>query len=147
MSQAQPQNYANHARMIPAFHFVALPILAINLFWSMGQVVANEGSFETLLAVCVALALVIIALCARLFALWAQDRVIRLEMRLKLTEILPDELKFRIGELSTSHLVALRFASDAELPDLVRKVLGGSLTEGKAIKQAITSWQADYQRV
>ena len=75
MSQAQPQNYANHARMIPAFHFVALPILAINLFWSVGQFVTTGLSFETLLAAFVALALVIIALCARLFALWAQDRV------------------------------------------------------------------------
>ena len=98
MSQAQPQNYANHARMVPAFHFVALPILAINLFWSVGQVVTAGLSFETLLAVGVALALIVIALCARLFALWAQDRVIRLEMRLKLTEVLSDELKPRIGD-------------------------------------------------
>ena len=146
MAQAQPQNYANHVRMIPAFHFVAFPILATNLVWSVYRAVTGL-SFENVLGAFVALTLVIVMLCARLFALWAQDRVIRLEMRLKLTEILPDDLKFRIGELSTSHLVALRFASDAELPDLVRKVLGGSLTDGKAIKKAITSWQADYQRV
>ena len=147
MSQAQPQNYANHARMVPAFHFVALPILAMNLFWSVGQVVTTGLSFETLLAVGVALALIVIALCARLFALWAQDRVIRLEMRLKLTEVLSDELKPRIGDLSTSQLVGLRFASDAELPGLVGKVLEGSLSDQKAIKQAITAWQEDHQRV
>ena len=68
-------------------------------------------------------------------------------MRLKLIDILPDDLKSRFDDLSTAHLVALRFASDAELPGLVRRVLDGSLTEQKAIKQAIVNWQADYQRV
>ena len=73
--------------------------------------------------------------------------MIRLEMRLKLIEVLPDDLKSRIYDLSTGQLVALRFASDAELPGLVRRVLDGSLTEQKAIKQAIVNWKADYQRV
>lgn len=146
MAQAQPQTYANHGRSVPAFHFVALPILAVNFLWSAYRA-ATGLSFETALAALVALALIIVALCARLFALWAQDRVIRLEMRLKLAELLPDDLKARIPDLTTSQLVALRFASDAELPALVRQSLAGSLADQKAIKQAVKDWQADYQRV
>ena len=108
MAQAQPQTYANHARLVPAFHFVAFPILAVNFLWSAYRV-ATGFSWETALAALVALALIIVALCARLFALWAQDRVIRLEMRLKMAELLPDDLKARIPDLTTSQLVALRF--------------------------------------
>ena len=146
MAQAQPQTYANHGRSVAAFHFVALPILAVNFLWSAYRAVTGL-SFETALAALVALALIIVALCARLFALWAQDRVIRFEMRLKLAELLPDDLKARISDLTTSQLVALRFASDAELPALVRQTLAGSLADQKAIKQAVKDWQADYQRV
>ena len=146
MSQAQPQNYGNHARMVAPFHYVALPLLLINFGWSIYRAI-TAMSTETIIGALTALALIIIGLFSRIHALWAQDRVIRLEMRLKLTDILPDDLKSRIDDLSTAHLVALRFASDAELPGLVRRVLDGSLTEQKAIKQAIVNWQADYQRV
>ncbi len=146
MAQAQPQTYANHARLVPAFHFVALPILAVNFLWSAYRAVTGL-SFATVLAALVALALIIVALCARLFALWAQDRVSRLEMRLKLADLLPDDLKARIPDLTTSQLVALRFASDGELPELVRQTLAGSLTDQKTIKQAVKDWQPDYQRV
>jgi len=146
MSQAQPQNYGNHARMVAPFHYVALPLLLINFGWSIYRAI-TAMSTETIIGALTALALIIIGLFSRIHALWAQDRVIRLEMRLKLIEVLPDDLKSRIDDLSTAHLVALRFASDAELPGLVRRVLDGSLTEQKAIKQAIVNWQADYQRV
>jgi len=146
MSQAQPQNYGNHARMVAPFHYVALPLLLINFGWSIYRAI-TAMSTETIIGALTALALIIIGLFSRIHALWAQDRVIRLEMRLKLIEVLPDDLKSRVGDLSTAHLVALRFASDAELPGLVHRVLDGSLTEQKAIKQAIVNWQADYQRV
>ena len=146
MSEAQPQNYGNHARFVAPFHYVAMPILLINFGWSIYRA-ATAMSAETIIWALTALALIIIGLFSRIHALWAQDRVIRLEMRLKLIEVLPDDLKSRIYDLSTGQLVALRFASDAELPGLVRRVLDGSLTEQKAIKQAIVNWQADYQRV
>ena len=146
MSQAQPQNYGNHSRMVAPFHYVALPLLLINFGWSIYRAI-TAMSTETIIGALTALALIIIGLFSRIHALWAQDRVIRLEMRLKLIDILPDDLKSRFDDLSTAHLVALRFASDAELPGLVRRVLDGSLTEPKAIKQAIVNWQADYQRV
>ncbi len=146
MSEAQPQNYGNHARFVAPFHYVAMPILLINFGWSIYRA-ATAMSAETIIWALTALALIIIGLFSRIHALWAQDRVIRLEMRLKLIEVLPDDLKSRIYDLSTGQLVALRFASDAELPGLVRRVLDGSLTEQKAIKQAIVNWKADYQRV
>ncbi len=146
MSEAQPQNYGNHARFVAPFHYVAMPILLINFGWSIYRA-ATAMSAETIIWALTALALIIIGLFSRIHALWAQDRVIRLEMRLKLIEVLPDDLKSRIYDLSTGQLVALRFASDAELPGLVRRVLDGSLTEQTAIKQAIVNWKADYQRV
>lgn len=146
MSEAQPQNYGNHARFVAPFHYVAMPILLINFGWSIYRA-ATAMSAETIIWALTALALIIIGLFSRIHALWAQDRVIRLEMRLKLIEVLPDDLKSRIYDLSTGQLVALRFASDAELPGLVRRVLDGSLNEQKAIKQAIVNWKADYQRV
>jgi len=79
-------------------------------------------------------------------ALKVQDRVIRLEMRLRLSEVLPADLKGRIPELTTRQLVGLRFASDAELPDLVRRVLAGSLANPTDIKKAVAHWQGDYLR-
>ena len=132
--------------MVTPFHYVALPLLLINFGWSIYRAI-TAMSTETIIGALTAVALIIIGLFSRIHALWAQDRVIRLEMRLKLIDILPDDLKSRIDDLSTAHLVALRFASDAELPGLVRRVLDGSLTEQTAIKQAIVNWQADYQRV
>ena len=146
MSEAQPQNYGNHARFVAPFHYVAMPILLINFGWSIYRA-ATAMSAETIIWALTALSLIIIGVFSIIHALCAQDRVIRLEMRLKLIEVLPDDLKSRIYDLSTGQLVALRFASDAELPGLVRRVLDGSLTEQKAIKQAIVNWKADYQRV
>lgn len=86
------------------------------------------------------------ALYARLFALTVQDRVIRLEMRLRLERLLPADLKSRIPELSPDQFVSLRFAGDAELPALVREVLDKNLTDRKQIKQKIRDWQADHLR-
>jgi hypothetical protein len=83
---------------------------------------------------------------SRVQALAVQDRVIRLEMRLRLKEVLPADLKSKINDISARQLVALRFASDAELPDMVRDVLAGKLEKTKDIKQRIKSWQADWQR-
>jgi Family of unknown function (DUF6526) len=94
----------------------------------------------------VAVALLLLALFARLFALTVQDRVIRLEMRLRLTEILSADLRPRIPEFTARQLVSLRFASDAELPALARKVLDEKLSNGKAIKQLVKNWQGDYLR-
>lgn len=145
MAQPTPQTYENHARYVPTYHFVAFGILVINLGWSIWALIAapSVGSGVGLL---LAVALLLIFFHMRVFALTVQDRVIRLEMRLRLQEVLPEDLRSRIGELKRAHFVALRFAGDDELPDLVREVLAGKLTGLKEIKQKIKSWQPDYLR-
>jgi uncharacterized membrane protein YheB (UPF0754 family) len=93
-----------------------------------------------------ALALVIFMFNARLFALRVQDRVIRMEERQRMSKLLPDDMKVRIGEFTPAQLVALRFASDEELPVLSRKVLNDKLTDMKAIKKMVQHWRGDYLR-
>ena len=141
----QTQNLANHAKLVPAFHFFVLPMLAINLVSSIIHAV-DSFSVRSVIAVLTAAALVLLALYARMFALTVQDRVIRLEMQLRLQNLLPTDLRSRIPELTVSQLVALRFASDAELPELARKVLAENLAERKAIKQLVRDWQPDNLR-
>jgi hypothetical protein len=140
------QNYANHTRFFPPFHFFVMPVLLINVIIEGRQLWADPN-WSSGFALLLALALLMLALTARAMALKAQDRVIRLEMGARMRELLPADLVARIGELKPAHLVALRFAGDRELPDLVRAVLGGSLTTQKAIKLQIKDWQGDYLRV
>jgi hypothetical protein len=141
----QTQNFANHTKLVPMFHFVVLPILFVNLVSSILQAV-HSFSARSGIAVLTAVALLLLALYARTFALTVQDRVIRLEMQLRLQNLLPADLRPRVPEFTTSQLVALRFASDSELPDLARKVLAEKLAERKAIKQLIRDWQPDNLR-
>ena len=94
-----------------------------------------------------AVAVILTAFFARAFAVGVQDRVIRLEERMRLAELLPADLRPRIGELTTRQLVALRFASDAELPGLVRRVLSEELRDKNAIKRLIVTWRPDHARV
>lgn len=145
MAQAA-QNYKNHTRFFPPFHFVAAPILAFYFANELRHLWQNPNR-STALAALVAFGILVATFSSRLMALKAQDRVIRLEMHLRMRELLPADLVPRIGELSPSHLVALRFAGDRELADLVREVLAGKLTTQKAIKQRITDWKGDYLRV
>lgn len=139
------QSYSNHARFFPLFHFFAVPILTANLLWALWQIVRTP-SLITVWGAVVAAGLVGGLTAARLMALKVQDRVIRLEMRLRLREVLPADLQARIPELTQRQLVGLRFASDAELPELVRRVLSGSLRDATDIKKAVTHWQGDYLR-
>ncbi len=143
---AQEQSFANHARFVAPYHYVAVPILLTNLlyrlYWLSGGL-----TFDAILNVLVAVALIIVALFARVFALGAQDRVIRLEMRLRMRELLPDDLQGRINDFTPTQMVGLRFAGDAELPALARKVLDENITTATPIKKAITDWQADLYRV
>ena len=93
-----------------------------------------------------AIAFLLAALYARMFALTVQDRVIRLEMQLRLQKLLPADLQQRIPEFAVAQLIALRFASDRELPDLARKVLDEKLRDRKAIKKLVKEWQPDLLR-
>ena len=130
MAQATPQSFAHHTRIVPAYHMGAFGILVINFLWSCYRVVSNF-SFDALVALLVAVALVLIFFHARIFVLTVQDRVIRLEMRLRLEKLVPADLQPRIPEFTISQLVALRFASDEELPALARKVLAENITDRK----------------
>jgi hypothetical protein len=139
------QNYSNHTRFVPPFHFVALPILLINFLYSIYRVI-HVYSWENLLSLLLAVALVLIALFGRLFALSVQDRVIRLEERMRMAQLLPTDLRSRINEFEPGQLVALRFASDEELPELARKVLTDKITDRDPIKKMIKNWRGDYLR-
>ena len=139
------QTYKNHLRWLPAFHFFVLPVLLLNMLNEVRRAwrYPSEGS---VFLVVVAAALFALAVLSRTQAVTVQDRVIRLEMRLRLQQILPPELRTRIQDLTHRQLVALRFASDAELPELVREILDGKLTTVKQIKLRVKNWQGDWLR-
>jgi Family of unknown function (DUF6526) len=145
MAERQPQNFANHRKIVPLYHIVTFGILAINLIWRLVQLV-RWTSWQALLDLLVAFALMGLFFYARIFALTVQDRMIRLEMRLRLMGILPADLKGRIDELTRDQFVALRFASDAEMADLMREVLTNNIRSRDEIKRRIKNWTPDYLR-
>ena len=146
IEMSQPQTYANHSRRPPLL-FLAGCYLSTAATAGIGYLLVVDFSAGTLALFVVAACTAIGLLYARRFSTGVQDRVIRLEEHLRLERTLPDELKGEIGRLTTDHLIGLRFASDAELAGLVRRVLAGELTDRKSIKQAIQDWRADHERV
>lgn len=140
-----PQTYANHTRWMAPYHFIVSPILLINLGLAVRDAFRGP-TFWTIWGAVVAFAIVGGIGLARVMALTVQDRVIRLEETLRLQRLLPADQHGEIGQLSRKEFIALRFASDAELPALFRKVRNGEFADAKAIKQAITNWRPDYLR-
>jgi hypothetical protein len=139
------QNFRNHARIVPAYHVgVFVPFLA-NFIWATYRLIRMFNG-ETFIAFLVSIALLLMFFSVRVQILTVQDRVIRLEMRLRLRNALPPDLQSHVNTLSHKQLVALRFASDAELPALVREVLAGTLRTQKEIKARVREWQGDYLR-
>lgn len=137
------QSFKSHAAWQPLYHFVAAPIALLNLIIQVRHAY-YYGTRYAWWNVVLAIGFFALVFSARLMALAVQDRLIRLEMRLKLRELgVPDA---DIRRITVRQFVGLRFASDEELPGLVQRVLKGELTEQKAIKAAITNWQADWQR-
>jgi hypothetical protein len=148
MAAPQPQSFRNHARLDPPFHIVAATALLFNLVIASVLLVKNWHT-QTLLSLWItvlSLTMVILYFKIRLYPLKVQDRVIRLEERLRMAALLPDTLKRRIPELTEDQLLGLRFASDAELPTLVEMTLDKNLNR-KQIKERIQSWRPDYWRV
>jgi Family of unknown function (DUF6526) len=143
-----PQNLKNHARLDPLYHFFVLPMLLLNFIFSIYVTIHNWPAHWAVHLWWIAMSLVFMVMGVRLRdrALVVQDRVIRLEERLRLHALLPAEERAHINELTPKQLIALRFASDDELPALVRKTLTQNL-EPKAIKQSIVNWRGDYHRV
>jgi hypothetical protein len=142
---AKPQNLENHVRFVPLYHLVLTLLLLVNLVLQVQALFVGYTGLR-LAGLCVALALPLLFFYARQFAVTVQDRVIRLEMRLRMERLLPVELMNRFDEFEPQQLVALRFAGDGELPDLARRVLAGEFRSNTQIKQQIKDWQADWLR-
>jgi hypothetical protein len=140
------QNLKNHVRFVPMYHFFALPMLIINFGIQVYLWIHLGFGVLQFFSVLTAAALFFGILHGRLFALSVQDRLIRLEERLRYERVLPEELRWRADELTVPQFVSLRFASDDELPALMRKTLDEKLTQRKAIKQLIKSWRPDNLR-
>ena len=140
------QNFENHGKMVPAYHGVAFGMLMVPTLWFAYQAV-TDFSVNALMLVVFAFGVVVTAFFARLFPLGVQDRVIRLEERMRLQRLLPEELQNRVDDFTTDQLVGLRFAPDEELPDLARRVLDEGISDRKPIKQAVKNWRADHQRI
>ena len=145
MAEKKPQTLANHGRLDPLFHIVVVPVFGlsaiaatIHFLWRPS---AHSAAFFVL-----SVAALIAIFKIRLYPLKVQDRVIRLEERMRLSMLLPEPLRARIPELTETQLIALRFASDAELPDLASRALNEKLSQAD-IKKAIKVWRPDYWRV
>ena len=139
------QNYKNHLRFYPPFHFVAGPILLLYLANGLRHLWLDPNR-STAFAALVAFGILMAAFSSRAMALRVQDRVIRLELQARMRGLLPADLQARMHELTPEQMVALRFAGDGELADLVRDVLAGKLDSQKKIKLAIKDWRGDYLR-
>lgn len=143
---AIPQTYANHTRRHPPFHFFVVPVMVINFIWSVVQFVMTPGWNSGRWAV-VSLALLVLMFLVRMNPLKAQDRIIRLEERIRYQQALSPALLQQTSTLRARQIVALRFAPDDELEELVSAVVTGKLTKPAQIKQAIKNWRGDTFRI
>ncbi|MDM7924248.1 MAG: DUF6526 family protein [Pyrinomonadaceae bacterium] len=142
----QTQNYSNHVRWFPLFHFVVSPLLFVLLIWNAVRLY-QVPSWDAAMNLVFVFTVILVALAARMQALKAQDRVIRLEERLRYAALLSPELAAKASELPLSRVIALRFASDSELESLIAKVINKELATPKDIKLAIKDWRGDFVRV
>ncbi len=141
------QSYATHRRFFPLFHFIAIPLLVINLIMRVVYAWMHRGARLVWWEIVVAVALLCVAFASRIMVLAVQDRLVRLEETLRLQRCLPENLRSRIGELSSGQLISLRFCGDeAELVGLTRSVLNGELTSRNDIKKSIKTWRPDTMR-
>jgi hypothetical protein len=152
MAETKPQTLANHTRWDPLFHFFVLPVFTLGLILSLVHFFAHvsesdmRDNIHSFLLILLAVAFLVWITKTRLYALKVQDRVIRLEERLRLMQLLPEPFRSRIPELTEDQLCGLRFASDAELPRLTERTLNEKLSRAD-IKKAIQNWRPDYFRV
>ena len=142
----QSQTFATHRRWIPMWHFFTVPVLLINVLVVAYHFVRDPQLMNGWV-VLVAIALLVGIFVSRNMPLRAQDRIIRLEERTRLEQLLPGDLRGRVGELTATQLIAIRFAADDEVPELTRRTLNGELKSQGDIKRAIRNWRADHLRV
>lgn len=145
MATERTQTISNHTQWTPAYHFFTVPLGIVYLVWAIRRVMA-DGTNDNWFMLVGALGLVGAISVSRLQALKVQDRIIRLEERLRLAALLPADLQPHIGRLRASHLIALRFASDAEVPGLVREIVANPEISPKEIKQRVKTWRGDWFR-
>lgn len=142
---SEVQSYQNHVRRTPGYYNAAALVLLSNILWS-GYRLVGGFSVDTVIAFLVSIALMVMAFAARTQTLTVQNRVIRLEQRLRFRAVLAADVAARAAALPLDQIVALRFASDAELPGLVNDVLSGQVSSSKDIKQKVKDWQGDFLR-
>ena len=146
MAATKPQDFKTHRRFDPLWHYTGALIVLLGFIAAIVHAVRHPDRYLNWFGVVYTLGVLLVVFRARVQTLTVQDRVIRLEMRLRLKEVLPAALAARIGELNVGQLVGLRFASDAELPGLVERCLSGQLADREAVKKEIKNWQADWLR-
>ena len=142
---AETQNYRNHVRKPPLGFVLGALVLLVNILWS-GYRLVGDVSTSSVITFLVSVALLAVAVVSRQQTLTVQNRVIRLEQRLRFQQLLPADNASRASALPIGQIVALRFASDTELPVLVNQVLASQLSDPKAIKQKVKDWQSDFLR-
>ena len=143
---ATQQSYANHRRFVPMFHYVTGLLFLANLIFAVYHIIRVFG-LASVVNLLTAIALVLLFLYTRSFAAANQDRIIRVEERLRMDRLFSDPLKSRVLEFSVSQCVGLRFASDAELPGLAGRVLDEKIDNREEIKKLIREWRPDNDRV
>ena len=140
------QNFANHTRWHPPFHFFVVPVMLINFFWAVVTFVKapdrNSGWW-----IVVSIALAMLTLFVRTNSLKVQDRIIRLEETLRYQQLLSPVLATQAAALTPAQICALRFAPDEELEELLNQTVAGKFATPKDIKAAIKNWRPDYFRV
>jgi len=145
MENTKVQNFKNHTRVVPGYHMFVAGVFLVNFGWRL-YLLKDGISFASIFEVLMAAAFIALFFYARIFVLTVQDRVIRLEMQLRLERLLAPELRPRIAEFTLPQMISLRFAPDDELPLLAQQVLEEKLTDRKAIKRRIKNWRADFLR-
>lgn len=141
------QTFANHKRVLRPWHLFVFPILVINIFVTAARMFQQDFTGGSIWDFLVAIAIMLAVFLSRVMPLTVQNRVIRLEERQRLQETLPADLRARSNDLTPGQLVGLRFASDAELPDLTRRCMDGELKNASDVKRSIKSWRPDTLRV
>jgi uncharacterized protein DUF6526 len=145
MANEKAQSFGNHTRVVPAYHMFVFGVFLVNFVGRLVQL--RYGiTYASVMNVLMGAAFVVLFFYARTFPLTVQDRVIRMEMRMRLERLLPPDLRSRVSEFTVPQLVSLRFAGDDELPVLARQVLDEKLSDRKTIKRRIKNWQADFLR-
>jgi hypothetical protein len=148
----EPQSFAHHTRWDPTFHFFILPVFVVGLIMTLMHFFAHfahsdsRDNFHAVLLILLATALLLLVFKVRLYSLKVQDRLIRLEERLRLAQLMPEPLRSRIPELTESQLCGLRFASDGEVVKLAERAMNEKLSRAD-IKKAIQTWRPDNWRV